>query len=581
MRRLLAAGLFIAVAAGCEKSPTDTPGPSRNYEVGGVYQFNVRTTENCANPDYRDGRVVAISQRAIVVADTQNPTGAGTFSDDEYREFGREFDTRVWPVVTQNFGEPHDVDGNSRVIIFFTRAVNELTPRGQSWYIGGFFHPRDLFPQQRASGFDACPGSNYAEMMYMLVPDPNGAVNGNRRTKDRELRGTINVLAHELQHLVNSSRRLYVVRAGGSEWTEEAWLNEGLSHIAEELMGYAYPNSTLSARQNITADRLNSFGSTDRAAFINHQLSNFDRLEQYFRNPAATSLIGPADSLNTRGATWQFLRYAADRRGGSESVLWRQLVDSNRRGLPNLQAAIGVDPMQWINDWSVAIFADDAVANAAPEFRQASWNFRSVYSQFRNDALPRWGRYPLDVKPLSEGTETADIPAAGAVYYRFEVLPNTRGELRFGSASGECQTVTLAVGQVHRLPGDQARALCFDGGSTRSEYALIPFFVSGVGAERLSFSVTASGIVRLAEPTAGHAASHGDGLLGDASAVRAMDPARQWEAQFRERAEQELSRLVPGGSAARQHTGSARLSTTLQTATTSDPRLLISLVRTQ
>ena len=39
-------------------------------------------------------------------------------------------------------------------------------------------------------------------MLYMLVPDPTGEVNGNRRTRDFVGTRTAGVLAHELQHLV-------------------------------------------------------------------------------------------------------------------------------------------------------------------------------------------------------------------------------------------------------------------------------------------------------------------------------------------------------------------------------------------
>ena len=43
-----------------------------------------------------DGKVVAITDKAIVVADTANP--AGGFTDAEYRSIGVTFDTLVDPV---------------------------------------------------------------------------------------------------------------------------------------------------------------------------------------------------------------------------------------------------------------------------------------------------------------------------------------------------------------------------------------------------------------------------------------------------------------------------------------------------
>jgi hypothetical protein len=39
---------------------------------------------------------------------------------------------------------------------------------------------------------------------------PDGAVNGNRRSRELVLRTAPGALAHELQHLASASRRLYV-----------------------------------------------------------------------------------------------------------------------------------------------------------------------------------------------------------------------------------------------------------------------------------------------------------------------------------------------------------------------------------
>src|SRR2546423_224448 len=112
--------------------------------VGDIVKLNTNSSTACANPYVRTGRVVSITDRAIVVADTANP--ANGFTTDDYRSFGAAFDTLVYPVDTLNFGTPTDVDKNNHVILFFTRAVNELTPPAQNFYVGGFFFSRDLFP---------------------------------------------------------------------------------------------------------------------------------------------------------------------------------------------------------------------------------------------------------------------------------------------------------------------------------------------------------------------------------------------------------------------------------------------------
>jgi hypothetical protein len=408
---------------------------SRVPAPGELLRFNVRSDSACATPDMRTGRVVAVSQRAIVVADTANPRGAGTFSDDEYRAFGTVFDQTVWPMSVENFGEPHDVDGNNRVVIFFTRAVNELTPRNNPTFINGFFFGRDLLP---ATGTGGCTGSNVAEIIYMLVPDPLGAVNGNRRTKEGELSGTVRTIAHEFQHLINASRRIYVVRATGDARFEEAWLNEGLSHIAEELMAFA--SSGLAPRQNIDWTRLQQ-SQPERAAFNTYVAGNFSNFARYLVNPDTTSLFSVGTpratvDLPTRGATWHFLRYAADRRVGGtgpQSAFWRELIDTNTRGMENLRRVVGADPMTWIQDWLVAVYADDALAGVDPRFATATWNMRSLYPMLTNSAgQPTWGRYPLKTRALG-AQESITLRAGSAAYLRFGVAGGDRAEVTFGN----------------------------------------------------------------------------------------------------------------------------------------------------
>ena len=87
--------------------------------------LNVNANDYCINPDVRTGKVVAITSKAIIVADTANP--AGGFTDAEYQSIGVTFDTLVDPVDRAAFGDATDIDNNGHVIMFFTRAVNEMT----------------------------------------------------------------------------------------------------------------------------------------------------------------------------------------------------------------------------------------------------------------------------------------------------------------------------------------------------------------------------------------------------------------------------------------------------------------------
>jgi hypothetical protein len=377
----------------------------------------VNADSACTRPTYTTGRVAAVTQRAIVVADTANPSGG--FTDEEYRSFGVAFDTLAYPVNVDNFGRETDIDNNGKVIIFYTRAVNQLTRPESEGFVGGFFYGRDLFPRAAipAQNYQGCEGSNEAEMFYMRVPEPG------RQNFEKEdvQRGTIATIGHEFQHLINFGRRVYVNNATRGE---EVWLNEGLSHIAEELMFYQV--SKLAPRQNI--NRTTALTEPIRSVWIAYQSQNFGRLNVYVKNPEENSPYNANDNLATRGAIWQFLRYAADRRGGSEREMWMRLVNSTTGGLENLRNVLGTDPVPWFRDWAISVYTDDAVAGVDARFVQPSWNYRLILPAFVSNE----GAFPLRTRQLTNSAPVSFsiINRGGTAFLRFGVAANGRAEIR-------------------------------------------------------------------------------------------------------------------------------------------------------
>jgi hypothetical protein len=122
------------------------------------------------------------------------------------------------------------------------------------------------------------------------------------------------VLAHEFQHLINASRRLYVNSAAAFE---DKWLDEGLAHIAEELLFYR--ESGLTPRLNIDINRVRATTAA-RSAYNADMAANGGRYRIYLQNPATSSPYAvDVDSLSTRGAVWSLLRYSIDRLNANDS----------------------------------------------------------------------------------------------------------------------------------------------------------------------------------------------------------------------------------------------------------------------
>jgi len=392
--------------------------------LGQLVTLNANAVLDCREPDLRTGRVVAISDRAVIVADTANP--AGGFTDADYRHYAATFDTLVHAVDAPAFGEPQDLDGNGRVVIFYTRAVNELSPATANFYVGGFFWARDFLAPS------TCAGSNLGELFYLLVPDPDGVVRSPTGVQSRAFtRGfvdsvTVATLAHEYQHLINASRRVYVTRTA---LPEAGWLNEALSHVAEELVFYRA--SGAAPRANIDASRFGDRRFDD--AFLRYSMANFGRLRSFLQNVESFSAFaddqGTGTSVQSRGASWAFLRYLADHHAPTDQDLWYRLANSATSGFANLQQVFGVDPIAALRDFAVSLYLDDLVPGLPARFTQPSWNFRSVFP-----VVPGPRSFPLSIRALrSETTSSVALRAGAAAYYRFTVPANGEGYFQVSS----------------------------------------------------------------------------------------------------------------------------------------------------
>jgi hypothetical protein len=424
MAAAMRGGLVRGAGAGMRRSITAGV-PS----VGTVMNLNV-SQGFCTPLDSRASTVKSVGTHVILMEDNSNP--AGGFSTAQYDSLAATFDTLVYPAVAGNFGAPFDIDANGgRVIALYTAAVNDLTPSGSGSYIGGFFYSRDLYNTA------SCAGSNQGEMFYMLAPDPAGA-HGNVRSVSFVRGVTIATLGHEFQHLINASRRTY--GAGGPYPLEQVWLNEGLSHVAEEEVYYA--SSLHGPGENISISTI-AANQTQIDRFFEFGEANFGRLRQWLLRPDTAGPFKEADNLAIRGAAWAFLRYAADRKGGIESDLWSGLAFSPDTGMTNLANRLGTDPKPWFRDWAAAMYLDDSDTGAAATYTQPSWNFRSIYAGLDYNPGPGCScAYELAVRNPANGVAQAFTVSkgAGAGYVRMGVAASA-----FAGVSTTAPGASLAV----------------------------------------------------------------------------------------------------------------------------------------
>jgi hypothetical protein len=241
-----------------------------------------------------------------------------------------------------------------------TQRINELSPDCNSTgrVILGYFFGADLLTPSTSN-----PGSNEAEVFYGLVPDPSNPTCDITEAFARE--HLPSTFIHEFQHMISFNQHV-LVRDGRSE---DTWLNEGLSHFAEELGGRKVPDSECP-----TGSCFNEFL---HEGDLNNAFS-------YLASPEDFFLIEPGNStgkLEERGANWLFVRWLADH-FASDTILGtdftRKLLATDQVGGANVEAQTGGDFPTLVGQWQLANYLDDLPGFSEPtaRLRFKSWNFR-------------------------------------------------------------------------------------------------------------------------------------------------------------------------------------------------------------
>jgi hypothetical protein len=365
-------------------------------QVGDARSFKVCSNLNCALPMTTVQAVArAVGQRIAIFVDGATPSN---FTQADYDEMVQTFDQRLYPLDTLAFGTESDIDGNGVVLVLMTPQINRLVTTQQcidAGFVAGYFFGADLDPAQAAN-----TNYNRGEVFYTLVPDPGGQFSCSHSVS-RVKQLVPQVFVHEMQHMI--SFNYHVLRAGGGvAQTEALWLNEALSHYAEELGGRTY----LAQGDNATFSSYLNGNVRNAYEFMSHTTDYF--LVVAFGN----------GTLGERGAAWLFMRYLVDQLATDTTMAaWhqvtRQLVQSTQLGAANIESHTSVPFEQTLSRWMLALWVSDLPGfTAPPELRFRSWRFRTTYGALYPGTFSN--PYPL-IPGVSLGTEVdvADTLKAG------------------------------------------------------------------------------------------------------------------------------------------------------------------------
>ena len=376
-----------------------------------LHNFNVLTNVSGGQFVTTQARLRYAGQNVYVYEDT----GAyNSFSDSMYAKLGKLFDEVLYPIDTAAFGSPSDQDGNGHIILLLSQKINQLTPAADcqsKGFVAGYFYGYDL-----GTGTN----SNRGEIFYSAVPDSTGEYSC-AHTTSFMLRLTPATFIHELQHMISYNQHV-LVRNSPSEVT---WLNEGLSHIAEELGGKYYETKYPAPLGRANPAQL--FPDSAQG-FTPPQFQN---AYAYLSAPTTQSVTAFAGlgTLEERGAAWLFLRWLGDQKGEG---IYKQLVQTNRTGIDNVADKASESFPELFGDFGIATYADsvDGVPRSSIplRYRFTSRNTRQVFGRL----------YPFKPNPISPTALACNSSASGSM------LQGTASYFLVGGSAG-CPSAQVSV----------------------------------------------------------------------------------------------------------------------------------------
>ena len=420
-------------------APPRAPALVTPVDSGNVRTFKVCNTLSC---DPRKPTTLstvtatALKVGAHIAIFVDNAAPQPGLSQTDLDNLRSVFDTRLYETDTLAFGRESDIDNNGMVIVLMSGKVNALVTSSActtTGYVAGYFFGADLITTPPfATG-------NNGEIFYSIVPDPSGTLSCvHSVTAVTQLVPV--TFVHEFQHMISFNQHflLHCTVAGCTAPPEDLWLNEGLSHYAEENGGRTF--------------------LPDSGTFCRYVFGDLYNSAQYFTAPQNYFLVDTAGigGLANRGAYWLFVRYLVDQVGatlGSADSVTRRLDRTALIGAANVTNATGGTAFPTVlARWALANYVSDLPGfTAPPELRYVTWKFRSDYQTMKTacGAFFSTGNLPSQL-PLAPSVVDGSAALAGMLragsgsYYRLQQAASAPGfTLLFSNSAGGALRTTL------------------------------------------------------------------------------------------------------------------------------------------
>jgi hypothetical protein len=387
--------------------------------VGSTRLFKVCSNLTCSSLTTVTATAKTVNGKLAIYVDNNAP--ANGLTQGALDTLGALFDTKLYAIDTTAYGRESDIDSNTVVIVLMTNVVNQLVTKQTcqtQGFVAGFFFGADIDPQF-ATTF------NKGEIFYSIVADSAGTLSCSHSVS--QLKRLVPVtFIHEFQHMISYNQHV-LVRGGNPQVT---WLDEGMSHFAEELGG-------------------RSFLPADRVTFSNFVIGDLIDAYQYLDSSATHFLAFSSGigSLAERGAAWLLVRYLADQYAADTSfasiaAFTRSIELSSSQGATAISNAAGGTPFATIVErWALANYVSDLPGfTAPPELKYKSWSFRQTFDTLNAQAPSIFPKpFPLTppVTPADSVSLSGTLHAGSANYALAVQRPSGAGfDLLFSGPNG-------------------------------------------------------------------------------------------------------------------------------------------------
>jgi len=302
--------------------------------------------------------VVRVTDHAYLFLD-ENETDSVTTA--ELNDMASAFEDTIYPVETDLFGQPPDIDSNSRIIILITDLRDEAYYSLSSLYIAGYFW---LLHTVDPSGYTSSDPYYYSEYKEIIHID----------TKSFDVNIDQDTVAHELQHLLHYN----------NDEDETVWLDEGCAVLAEHLTGY-------------TAG-----------------WSPYVQGSQGFTNHPGTSLTYWEGTMASYGAVFTFFLMLQQVYGNN--TITDIVTDSSRQGMPSIEEATGLSGDDLFAEFAYRNIINDVSKGYGYEIFTAEASSTAISSlpyTSTNVAIPFWSSKYYSIPDDDTGILNVTVEGVG------------------------------------------------------------------------------------------------------------------------------------------------------------------------